>query len=52
MKALRKVLRYGAYGLVIVLALAVGAVAVFTLTERGRANLASIASSAISGDGL
>lgn len=51
MKLLRKVLRYGAYGLVVILALALGAMAVFTLTERGRSNLASVVSTAISGDG-
>ncbi len=51
MTILRRLLRYGAIGLVGVLALALGAVAVFTLTERGRSNLASIVSTAVSGEG-
>jgi translocation and assembly module TamB len=51
MKLVRRLLRYGAIGLVAVVALALGAAAVFTLTERGRSNLASIVSTAISGEG-
>lgn len=51
MRFLRRLLRYGALGFVVVLALALGAVAVFTLTERGRSNLAGIVSTALSGEG-
>jgi translocation and assembly module TamB len=52
MKAVRRLLRYGAWGFVGVLALAMGAVGVFTLTERGRANLAGLVSTSISSDDM
>ncbi len=49
MRLFARLVRFSAWGLVGILALALGAVAVLTMTERGRSNLASIVSWAISG---
>lgn len=49
MKLFRRILRIALYAVAIVLAAAIGALAVFTGTERGRENLAGLISSAASG---
>ncbi|HWK65937.1 MAG TPA: translocation/assembly module TamB domain-containing protein [Rhizobiaceae bacterium] len=48
MAIVKRLLRYFLYAFLAVLALAIGAIAVFTLTERGRDNLASLISSMVS----
>ncbi|MGI6852308.1 translocation/assembly module TamB domain-containing protein [Mesorhizobium sp. 1B3] len=50
MAIVKRLLRYFLYTFLAVLALAIGAIAVFTLTERGRENLASLISSMASSD--
>ncbi|MBO6716916.1 MAG: translocation/assembly module TamB [Rhizobiaceae bacterium] len=49
MRIFRKLLRYLAYSLVLLIALSAGAAAVLTMTERGRAGLARYASGLASG---
>jgi translocation and assembly module TamB len=50
MAVVKRILRFSLYAFLAVLALAIGAVAVFTLTERGRDNLASLISSMASSE--
>lgn len=50
MAIVKRILRLSLYAFLAVLALAIGAIAVFTLTERGRDNLASLVSTMASSD--